>query len=71
LVGRFVALLQFGMYIPRFRELSGLMRSQATGTAQRSNEVSSHSSRILRYDEGHARTGRPHRRRKIPLKRSA
>ena len=71
LVGRFVALLQFGMYIPRFRELSGLMRSQATGTAQRSNEVSSNSSRILRYDEGHARTGRPHRRRKIPLKRSA
>ena len=31
LAGRLVALLQFGMYIPRFRELSALMQGPTTG----------------------------------------
>ena len=71
LAGRLVALLQFGMYIPRFRELSALMQGPTTGGNHTSNQPVSGPARLLRYDEGHARTGRPHRRRKLPLKRSA
>ena len=71
LAGRLVALLQFGMYIPRFRELSALMQGPTTGGNHTSNHAVSGPARLLRYDEGHARTGRPHRRRKLPLKRSA
>ena len=71
LAGRLVALLQFGMYIPRFRELSALMQGPTTGVNHTSNHTVSGPARLLRYDEGHARTGRPHRRRKLPLKRSA
>ena len=71
LAGRLVALLQFGMYIPRFRELSALMQGPTTGGNHTTNQPVSGPARLLRYDEGHARTGRPHRRRKLPLKRSA
>ena len=71
LAGRLVALLQFGMYIPRFRELSALMKGPTTGGNHTSNQPVSGPARLLRYDERHARTGRPHRRRKFPLKRSA
>jgi hypothetical protein len=71
LAGRLVALLQFGMYVPRFRELSALMRGQTTGGKHSTNQSAAGPARLLRYDEGHTRLGRPHRRRKLPLKRSA
>ena len=71
LAGRLVALLQFGMYIPRFRELSALIQGSTANRKYTTNQTVAGPARLLRYDEGHARVARPHRRRKLPLKRSA
>jgi hypothetical protein len=72
LSGRLVALLQFGWYIPRFRELRRLMQGQAATLNQPVGlEPAGGGSRTLRFEEGHVRTGRPPRRRKQPLKRTA
>ena len=71
LAGRLVALLQFGMYIPRFRELSALIQGSTANRKYTMNQTVASDARLLRYDEGHARVARPHRRRKLPLKRSA
>lgn len=71
LAGRLVALLQFGMYFSRFRELSALMRGQSTGVKPTTNKNAGSTAHLLRYDESHTRVARPYRRRKLPLKRSA
>ena len=70
LAGRLVALLQFGIYIPRFRELSALIQGSTTGK-HATNQTVAGPSRLLRHDEGHAHIGRLHRSRRLPLKRSA
>ena len=55
LAGRVAALLQFGMYVPRFRELSALMRGQTTGGNHSTNQNAAGPARLLQYDEGHTR----------------
>ena len=71
LAGRLVALLQFGLYVSRFRELSALMRGQTTGVTHAITPNAGSTARLLRYDQSHTRVGRTYRRRKLPLKRSA
>ena len=67
LAGRLVALLQFGWYIPRFRELRRLMAGDTP------EADSAAGGRSVRFELGHAAGGvsRPRRRQRMPLKRSA
>jgi hypothetical protein len=68
LAGRLVAVLQFGSYVPRFRELRQLMQSRSEEAGQRSL-----GDRSLRFEVGHDGGGvsRPRRRPRMPLRRSA
>jgi hypothetical protein len=65
LIGRLTALMQFGSYVPRARELKALRR-----VAQANDQE--HEARTLRIDEAHERLGGPRRQvSPAPLKRSA
>lgn len=68
LAGRLVAVLQFGWYVPRFRELRQLMRNGPT-----EESPSATADRRLRFEAGHAGGGvsQPRRRPRVPLRRSA
>ena len=65
LAGRFVALMQFGSYLQRYRQLRSIARSAAE------REATSEATTI-RIDGPHAAASRPHRRPEtVPLRRSA
>ena len=68
LAGRLAAVLQFGWYIPRFRELRQLMHRGLSDEHQ-----DTPTDRSLRFDAGHAGGGisRPRQRPRMPLRRSA
>ena len=61
LVGRFVALMQFGAYLPRYRQLKALRQSRQSAANS-----------TIRMDGPHAFIGRPHTSQSSsPLRRSA
>jgi hypothetical protein len=66
LAGRAVAMIQFGSYLARYRQLRGL--AQAAAERQEADE-----SRTLRIDSAHPAAARPKSRRPeaVPLRRSA
>jgi GT2 family glycosyltransferase len=66
LAGRAVAMMQFGSYLTRYRQLRGLV--QAAAERQTADE-----SRTIRIDSAHSAAGRPKSRRPetVPLRRSA
>lgn len=65
LAGRLVALMQFGAYLPRYRQLRALM------TAAR-DEATAHDVRTIRIDGPHGAVAAPkHRPEATPLRRSA
>ena len=68
LAGRLVAVLQFGWYVPRFRELRQLIQTRPAEDGQPAPV-----DRSLRFEAGHAGGGisRPRRRSRVPLRRSA
>jgi len=66
LVGRIVALMQFGAYLPRYRQLRALMQ-------QAHEAVGETDVRTIRIDSSHAQPARPQREQPAaaPLRRSA
>ncbi len=66
LAGRAVAMLQFGSYLARYRQMRGIARAAAQ--RQEADE-----SRTIRIDSAHPAAGRPKSRRPetVPLRRSA
>lgn len=66
LAGRAVAMMQFGSYLARYRQLRGLVQAQAEQQAR-------DESRTIRIDSAHSAAGRPKSRRPetVPLRRSA
>jgi len=69
LAGRAVGILQFGSYLPRYRQLRALMAQAATATDASAAE----DGRTIRFDAGHAVAAGPRRRTAPPdsLRRSA
>lgn len=64
LAGRLVALMQFGAYLPRYRQLRRLMRTD--------DDTATDDARTIRIDGPHGALSRPRRRDEaVPLRRSA
>ena len=66
LAGRLAAVLQFGWYVPRFRELRQLIKTRPAEDGQLAQ-----ADRSLRFEPGHAGGGISRPRRRMPLRRSA
>jgi len=66
LVGRIVAILQFGSYLSRYTQLRRLIAA-----AGRSREEEPTAGRTIRIDGPHAAAGRPRQREPVPLRKSA
>lgn len=66
LAGRAVAMMQFGSYLARYRQLRGLVQAAA-------ERPTADESRTIRIDSAHSAAGRPKSRRPetVPLRRSA
>ena len=71
LAGRCVALLQFGAYVTRYRQLRGLISKATVGPGFEDKQRLADQSRTIRFDAPHAGIGRPKQRIAAPLRRSA
>jgi hypothetical protein len=72
LLGRLVAALQIGSYLPRYRQLSACL-AVPVGVGEAEEEAANDTGRTIRIDEGHAALSAPRRqpRDAEPLRKSA
>jgi len=68
LAGRVVGLLQFGNYLPRYRQLRAIMARSAAVAAAAEDDAKG---RTLRFEQGHSVAGPARRQEAAPLRRSA
>jgi len=68
LVGRIVAIMQFGSYLSRYVQLRRLMATAATDRARAEEQAAG---RTIRIDGPHAAAARPRRATAAPLRKSA